>query len=586
MLGNSFQTQQFYSCSASDECSLENLAKQSGFCGDEESEEPNMGMDSYGCGISFFRDDRASPGYGTSKDQVNQQQLQHFEEFENTDHLYLDHTPQSWSCGDELRKIVCMESPKSDLMEPEKKGPNLFSSASFETLKKYGSRCRRLNCENMNFASYETECQVSHGLSIETIIQLAAEKFIKSTSQTSNELSVLSHPYPSSIFCHSKEDSEGVQLVQNLLSCAEKVDKKQYERAHKLLLECDRMSSPGGTPVQRLVFYFTEALYEKIDRETGRITPKGLGKKIEDPLMALKSSDTTLIAFHKELPISQITKFPGIQAVVDNIAEANKVHFIDFEIRKGVHCTILMQALLARCDCPIEHLKITAVGTTSKASIDETGRRLMSFAQSLGLQFSFHVVMVEDILDLNENLFELDADEVIAVYAEYTLMHMIGKPDRLEHLMRVMRALNICVMVVAEVEANCNSPIFVDRFVEALFFYGAYFESMADCMKNSEKHRCIAEATCFSSSIRNIVATEGDERKIRHVRISVWRSFFTRFGFEETELSMSSFYQANLVLENFISGNSFTFDIDGKSLIIGWKGTPLSSLSAWKFQCP
>lgn len=288
-----------------------------------------------------------------------------------------------------------------------------------------------------------------------------------------------------------------------------------------------------------------------------------------------------MMAFHKELPISQITKFAGIQAIVDHIGDATKLHLIDLEIRTGIHIIILMQAL---ADHPLVEysLKITAVGTTSssKQSIEETGRRLQSFAASLALNMSFHVIMVDDVLDLKESRF--GDDEAIAVYAEYTLTHMIWQPTRLEHLMRVLRGLkNLCVMVIAEVEADLNSPVFVDRFVEALVFYGAYFELMADSFKNDEKNRYIAESTCFGSSIRNLVATEGEERKIRHVRMSVWRAFFERLGFRETELSMSSVYQASLLPKNFASGNSFTFDQDGKSLIIGWKGKPLSSLSAW-----
>ncbi|GLT81519.1 hypothetical protein SLA2020_529010 [Shorea laevis] len=39
------------------------------------------------------------------------------------------------------------------------------------------------------------------------------------------------------------------------------------------------MSSKTGNPVQRLVYYFSEALLEKIDREPGRITSKSLGKE-------------------------------------------------------------------------------------------------------------------------------------------------------------------------------------------------------------------------------------------------------------------------------------------------------------------
>ncbi|KAL0376365.1 UNVERIFIED_CONTAM: GRAS family protein RAM1 [Sesamum calycinum] len=572
MLSNNPQTEQFHSCGGLDEYDLENLEKKSGFCEGEKWGESDMDMDSFGCGVDFFGDCSA---------QIDQQQQQ-FADFGNTiNHFYHDVTHKNSLCADEFLKTVHVDSQKSELIEPEKKGADLFPSASFEILNKYRGRCRRLNGEYMNIPRYDAECKVSCGMSVETIIQLAAEKFIQS-----DESSVLSHPYRSSMLCHTEEDSEGVQLVQNLLACADKVGEKQYERARNLLLECDRMSSPGGNPVQRLVFYFTEALYEKIDRETGRITPKGLGKKIEDPLQALKSPDTTLITFHKVLPLSQITKFAGIQAVVDGVAEARNVHFIDLEIRKGIQCTILMQALAARSENPIEHLKITAVAIKSKASIEETGRQLTSFAQSLDLKFSFNIVMVEDILDLKEDLFDLDEDEAIAVYAAYTLTNMIGQPDQLEHLIRIIKSMNPCMMVVTEVEANCNSPIFVERFVEALFFYGACFESMAECMKNDEKHRCIAERTCFSSAIRNMVAAEGEDRKIRHVGISVWRAFFTHFGFEEMELSMSAVYQANLVVRNFTSGSSYTFDIDGKSLIIGWKGAPVSSLSAWKFQCP
>ncbi|XP_057811480.1 DELLA protein RGL1-like [Salvia miltiorrhiza] len=561
MLSSIFQNERFYSYGTVDDHSLENLVKQ---YGDEEAVEVAMDMDidSYGRGKSSSADDTAHADYVAYGSEV---------EYTSLDNLYHDNTPQFCSCGDELKRVVSVKSPQKP----------------FQILKKYASRCRRLNGENMTFASYERESQMIFSPSVETLIQLGAEKFIKSSSKVSDELSVLCHPYPSSILCHSGEDCEGVRLVETLLSCAEKVDKKQYEEACELLLECDRMSSATGSVIQRLVFYFAEGLYEKIDRETGQITPKGLGKKVEDPLIAVRSPDETTMAFHKELPISQITKFAGIQAVVDNVGEARKVHFIDFEIRKGIHCIILMQALVDRCGVPIECLRISAVcvGGEMRASVEATGRRLVSSAQSLGLSFSFDVVMVEDLLELNEKCFQIDREEVVSVYAEYTLTHMIGRPDRLEHVMKVMRSLSFRVMVVAEVETNCNSPIFVDRFVEALFFYGAYFESMADCVRNVEQ-RCIAEATCFGSSIRNVVATEGRERKIRHVRMSVWRSFFSRFGFEETELSMSSVYQANLVVKNFASGSFFTFGIDGKSLIIGWKGTPMSSISAWRFSVP
>ncbi|KAL2506833.1 scarecrow-like protein 18 [Abeliophyllum distichum] len=131
------------------------------------------------------------------------------------------------------------------------------------------------------------------------------------------------------------------------------------------------MSSTRGITIQRSIFYFTEVLHEKIDRETGIIIPKGLGKKPEDPLQAVKCIDTILIAFYEELPLCQIIKFAGIQASVEHVAETSKVHIIDLEIRNRIHYITLMQALSTRCKNPIEHLKITAVGIKSKQNVDQ-----------------------------------------------------------------------------------------------------------------------------------------------------------------------------------------------------------------------
>ncbi|KAK6122588.1 hypothetical protein DH2020_043671 [Rehmannia glutinosa] len=486
----------------------------------------------------------------------NHRQLQNCREFFSLDDLYLDVvSPPFQSCDDEIRKIFGIESQNSDLIDAKEKGSYVSPVASFELLRKYGNKRLSLPIENSNAGS-KTQSSI---MSTEKIIELAVEKFIQSISQ-SKGIATISHPYPSSFLGH---DSKEVELVQNLLLCAEKVGDKKYECSSKLLEEFDKISSSQGTPIQRLVHYFTEALYEKIDRETGTKTPKGLGKIVFSDPEALRCTSSFLIATHDKLPFSQITKFSGIQAVLDNVAEANKVHVIDLEIRLGVQYTILMQALTARHENPIQHLKITAVGTNSKTAIEETGKRLMSFAESLNLKLSF---------------------QRFAVYAFYTLRNMIASADRLEHVMRVIKNLNPCVVVVTETEGSCNSPNFVRRFVEALFFYGVFFDSLAECLKNDEKTRREAELRYFSSSIRNIVATEGGERKIRLVSINVWRAFFARFGLVEIELSMSSVYQANMMRQSFPCGSLCTLGMIGKCLAVGWKGTPLSTLSAWKFK--
>lgn len=67
---------------------------------------------------------------------------------------------------------------------------------------------------------------------------------------------------------------------------------------------------------------------------------------------------------------------------------------------------------------------------------------------------------------------------------------MIGCTDRLEHMMRAIKTITH-VMILTKIKVDCNSPIFVDRFVEALFYYSAFFEFLADCMRNVEKNRVL-----------------------------------------------------------------------------------------------
>lgn len=100
-------------------------------------------------------------------------------------------------------------------------------------------------------------------------------------------------------------------------------------------------------------------------------------------------------------------------------------------------------------------------------------------------------------------------------------------------------------------------------------------------MELDDPNREITESLYFGEGIQNIVAAECDERTIRNVNISVWRSFFARFGMTEEELSTASLYQASLLVHNFQGRCSFA--MDKKCLTVGWKGTPLVSVSVWKF---
>ena len=244
-----------------------------------------------------------------------------------------------------------------------------------------------------------------------------------------------------------------------------------------------------------------------------------------------------------------------------------------------------MKALVEQKDCPIELLTITAVEFTSKkyGDIDETRKRLLSVAESLNLPFSFKLVLLLDMKDIQEELFEIEDYEAVIVYAPYILWTMISRPDCLDSLMRVVRNLSPDIMVVVDVEAFQNSPLFVNRFIEALFYHSAYYDCLETCMSRNDDKDRMAMEKLLSDGIRNILAEEGGARKVRSVKMDVWRAFFARFRVAEIGLSESCLEQACLVVKQFACWSSFTLDKNEKCLIVGWKGTPIHSLSILKF---
>ncbi|KAK1350697.1 GRAS transcription factor [Heracleum sosnowskyi] len=497
-------------------------------------------------------------------------------EIANFDELCYDIKPSSSHLSlEELKIFESIHSEFQELISPQESS----SVITINNEMKFG----RSDYGEFNLPCHDTECSnAGKRLSTNDFLRLGGENFIQSRNPIVDNFE-LSHPYPTSLLGLSVEERRDVEIIQHLLASAEKVGEQQYSRASHFLSHCHQCSFIKGTPVQRIVYYFSKALQQKIDQETGRRTTKDSGKmqslELQDTLI---NPNPSLLASYQKVPFSQVNLFTAMQVMIENISGAKRIHIIDLEVRNGLHLSILMEALAAQSDCPLEHFKVTAVGTISGHKIEETGKRLMSVAQSLKLSFSFNIVMVADMLDLNESLFKQDIRETLAVYAPCILSSMIDRPARLENLMTVIQKINPRIMIVTEVEANHNSPVFVNRFIEALFYYGALFDSMEECMDRDDQDRLISESIhCLE--ITNIVVFEGEERRIRHVNSNVWKAFFSRFGMVETELSRASLYQAKLLVDNFACASSCTFEMMGKSLSIGWKGTPILSVSALKF---
>ncbi|XP_062029818.1 DELLA protein RGL1-like [Rosa rugosa] len=477
----------------------------------------------------------------------------------------------------------------SDIFETNKQLPPPQSSlGTLELLNSYGSAFKKLKGERQSSSRAVKGNEIDQNsryvvngnqkLSTEEVMRVAGARYVQFSSQGYENLYMSMHPFGYALSGLCEEETKDVELVHLLLAAAEKVGYQQFERASRLLLQCEWIPSFKGTPVQKVVCYFAEALRERIEKETGQYTSKG-NEELSQYAHGL-GTNLAYIACHQEVPFHPVLQFAAIQAMIENVANESRIHLIDLEIRSGVQWTGWMEAIAEREECPVKLLTITAVGVRGKQNIKETGERLASVAMSLNLPFKFKEVIVSDMQDINNQLFEdIEDDEAVIVYAPLILRTMIARPRCLENLMRVMRNINPSLMVVIEVEANHNSPSFVHRFIDTLFFYSAFFDCLETCMKQ-EKYRVIMEGW-LREGIRNIVAAEGSERVARSVKMDVWRAFFARFSMVEMSFSNSSFYLASLVAKKFCCT---TLDRNGKCLTVGWKGTPIHSLSAWKFR--
>ncbi|WCJ23337.1 hypothetical protein M5689_005369 [Euphorbia peplus] len=422
-------------------------------------------------------------------------------------------------------------------------------------------------------------------LSTHEIMKVSKETFRKLSSQQYIDISTVQKFFGCAQFDLSDEEVKDVQLALVLMASAHKVSDKNFDDARRLLNLCDFLSSCKGTSVQRVVHYFTKALQERIGRETGTISPGSKEAKLFHPHHPTKGVDPAFISCCLQLPCIRISHFAAIQAVLDSLASAKRVHFIDLAISCGVHCPVLLQALANRQERPVEFLKITAIGTpATKQKIEEIGKCLTCLAETLNLPFLFSIAMIFDIKDLEKEILQISDDEVAAVFSLNVLRNTRAVPDFLKYFSRFLRNLNPCVLAIVESEEHCNSPVFINNFHESLLSYSSFYDCVQACIDQGDPNRLVLEAVAGHQIRSNVAATDEERIYSRLMNIEEWRAYFTGLGMVETEVSMSSLDQAVLLQKNFASEKSCLLAKNGKCLVTGWKGTPFFTVSAWKFQ--
>ncbi|MFS7914682.1 putative transcription factor GRAS family [Helianthus anomalus] len=239
----------------------------------------------------LFQEDDLSDRFSSSKEYDHQ-----------LDALILDATPPLWSYEHKMQELEDIESQYFKLIKPRARSQDHVASSEVSDLSK---------------------------LSTDDIIRLGGEYFIQSRSVVDNLIST--HTYLGSLVGLSDQELKDVQLIENLLLSSEKVAQQQFDRSRKLLDLCAALSSSSGNPIQRIVYYFLKALREKINKETERISSftRSGKKNYHDMQGRIMNTVMSRLSIYQKLPFYQAAHFSGVQALVDRVSKAKRVHVVD-----------------------------------------------------------------------------------------------------------------------------------------------------------------------------------------------------------------------------------------------------------------
>ncbi|KAJ7526209.1 hypothetical protein O6H91_17G088000 [Diphasiastrum complanatum] len=368
----------------------------------------------------------------------------------------------------------------------------------------------------------------------------------------------------------------GVQLVQLLVAAAEAVACRDKSQANICLQELKLMVSPYGDSMQRLTYYFVEALTARSQGlESPYLRPLRVHRFVVDE--RLKQEAFQLV--YQLCPYISFGHYAANRSILEAFDGEAFVHIVDLGMTSGLQWPSLLQALASRTGVPPRLVRITAIGSSSPALV-EVGESLGKIAASLNLPFKFRTV-TDSVENLQKSTLDINQGEAVAINSIFQL-HSVVKESRisLKSVLKSIYDLSPKVLTVVEQDAWHNGPFFLGRYMEALHYYAAIFDSMDAILPRSSPERVKMEQFYFAQEIMNIISCEGPDRVERHERSDQWRRRLSRAGFHSKPLRVLN--EARKCLTMSFQCEGYTLVEEKGCIVLGWKGKPIVSASTWR----
>lgn len=366
----------------------------------------------------------------------------------------------------------------------------------------------------------------------------------------------------------------GVQLVHTLMACAEAIQQENLKVADALVKHIGLLAAAQAGAMRKVATYFAEALARRIYR----IYPQD----------CLDSSynDILQMHFYETCPYLKFAHFTANQAILEAFNNANRVHVVDFSLKQGMQWPALMQALALRPGGP-PAFRLTGIGPPQPDNTDalqQVGWKLAQLADTIGVEFEFRGFVCNSLADLEPDMLDIRPPEVetVAVNSVFELHRLLARPGGIEKVVSSIKAMRPKIITIVEQEANHNSPVFLDRFTEALHYYSSLFDSLEGSGLTPPSQDQVMSEVYLGRQICNIVACEGTDRNERHETLTQWRTRLGSAGFDPVHLGSNAYKQASMLLALFAGGDGYRVEENNGCLMLGWHTRPLIATSAWQ----